>query len=226
MEGQVSLFAAEDGPCYRCVFPSPPSPENVLTCEEAGVLGVIPGTIGTLQATVAIQWILGQESPLRGALLVYDATRMNFETIHVSRDPKCATCSGDPSKIELIDYAGFCGVSIEEPELALPTEAQIEPVELKARMDAGTAPPVFDIRPSPAWEIFRFEGAVHTSRDALLERAVSLGKEAEFVVVCKIGRRSARVVEELRHRGFSRVRNLRGGLAAWVRDVDPDAPIY
>jgi molybdopterin/thiamine biosynthesis adenylyltransferase/rhodanese-related sulfurtransferase len=226
MEGQVSLFCTENGPCYRCVFPSPPPPESVLTCEEAGVLGIVPGTIGTVQATEVIKHILGLGHPLAGRLMVYNAAEMRFETISLTKNPDCPTCSIAPEKIELVDYHGFCGVPAEEPEIDLPPEARITPEQLKQLLDSGAPIRILDVRQPLEWEIVHLEGSTLVPRDRLVAELPKLDREEEFVIVCRTGRRSARVVTWLRELGFSRVRNLDGGLTAWSTNIDPQLPTY
>ena len=226
MEGQASLFCKELGPCYRCVFPSPPPPESVLTCAEAGVLGVVPGTIGTLQATEVIKHILGFGTPLAGRLLIYSAAEMRFETISVTKNPECPTCSIDPSEIELIDYHGFCGVPTGESGLDLPLEARITPKRLKRLLDSGAPIRILDVRQPLEWEIVHLEGSTLVPHDRLAAEIPKLDRKDELVIVCREGRRSAHVVAWLRESGFARARNLEGGLTAWSTDIDPQLPIY
>ena len=227
MEGQVSLFGTENGPCYRCLFPEPPPPESVQTCEEAGVLGAIPGTIGTLQATEAIKWIVGIGTPLVGRLLVYDAASMTTETLEIARQEGCRGCGVDPSTIELIDYAGFCGVPIDSgPAHQLPENATIDPQTLKSRLDAGASIRILDVRTPIEWEIVHLDGSTLAPLDRLDETMEALDPDEEIVVVCRRGERSARAVLRLREAGFGRARNLTGGLTAWSRDVDPQVPVY
>ena len=227
MEGQVSLFGTEDGPCYRCLFPEPPPPESVQTCEEAGVLGAIPGTIGTFQATEAIKWIIGIGTPLVGRLLVYDAASMTTETLEIARQPGCLGCGVDPSSIELIDYAGFCGVPVDAgPAHELPDDATISPRELKARLDTGENLRILDVRLPVEWEIVHLEASTLVPLDRLDEAAKELDPDEEVIVICRRGERSARAVLRLREAGFRRARNLTGGLTAWSEDVDPKLPVY
>jgi len=226
MEGQVSLFGIDGGPCYRCVFPTPPPPESVQTCEEAGVLGVVPGTIGMLQATEVIKWILGLGSPLAGRLLIYDAGEMCFEAINIEKNPACPTCSLDRREIPLIDYEGFCGSggnSVHEP---VPVEAQITPQELNAEFVAGASVRILDVRHPVEWEIVHFNKATFIPLDQLTSRIGELDREEEIVVICRRGRRSARAVLQLQRAGFRNVRNLVGGLNAWSSEVDADFPAY
>ena len=224
MEGQVSVFPGEGGPCYRCLFPEPPPPERVLTCEEAGVLGVVPGTIGTIQATEAIKMILGIGTPLAGRLLVYDALTMRFETIAISQDPDCPACTVPPEKIELTDYHGFCGVPTEGP--GLPEEARISPLELKGLIDAGERIRLIDVRQPSEWEISHIEGTELVPHDRLAEWMKDSDRGERIVAICKSGERSALVVSLLREAGFERAMNLEGGIDRWRDEVDPSLPDY
>ena len=226
MEGQVGVFCTEAGPCYRCVFPEPPPPDSVMTCEEAGVLGVVPGTIGTLQATEAMKLILKLGRPLVGRLLVYSADEMRFEMISVEKNPDCPVCSIDPSQIELIDYAGFCGVPIGAPEDFLPPEARIAPSELKRLLDAGEPVRIVDVRQPIEWEIVHLEESSLIPRDRLPEELDAVDRGERIIVVCRSGARSARAVAGLRKSGFRNVRNLTGGIVAWVREIAPHLPTY
>ena len=223
MEGEVSVFPGEGGPCYRCLFPQPPPPESVLTCEEAGVLGSVPGTIGTIQATEAIKLILGIGSPLVRRLLVYDALTTSFETIEISRDPDCPVCGIPPDDIELIDYQGFCGVPSGPVEL--PAEARIAPLELKRLLERGEEIRLIDVRQPGEWEISRIEGAELVPHDRLAERMKTLDKTETIVLICKTGERSARSVSLLRDAGFEAM-NLEGGIERWRSEVDPGLPPY
>jgi len=226
MEGQVSVFCAEDGPCYRCVFPNPPPPDGVMTCEEAGVLGVVPGTIGTLQATEAMKLILKLGSPLVGRLLIYSADEMRFETVSVEKNPECPVCGTHRSRIELIDYEGFCSVPAGSPEDFLPPEAQIEPSELKRILDVGEPVRIVDVRQPIEWEIVHLEESTLIPRDRLSFELDTFDRDEKIVVVCRSGLRSGWVVAELRESGFRNARNLAGGIIAWVREIAPHLPTY
>ncbi|MGB2983267.1 MAG: molybdopterin-synthase adenylyltransferase MoeB [Candidatus Bipolaricaulia bacterium] len=226
MEGQVSVFCRPDGPCYRCVFPDPPPPDSVMTCVEAGVLGVVTGTIGTLQATEAIKLILGLGNTLSGRLLIYDACEMRFESILIDKNADCPVCRLDSAEVELIDYRGFCGVPIEDPEADLPPEARITPAELKCLLDADRPIRILDVRHPIEWEIVHLEGATLVPRDRLSAEIETIGRDEEIVVVCRSGLRSAHVVAGLRESGFERARNLTGGILAWVEEIEPQLPTY
>ena len=227
MEGQASVFCAAGGPCYRCVFPTPPAPESVMTCSEAGVLGVVPGLIGTIQATEAIKWILGLGTSLAGRLLTYDAEGMQFDPITIDKNPDCPVCSREPATIPLIDYEGFCGVPGSDHErVALPEDAEITGHELKARLDAGESVTLVDVRRPLEWQIVHLDGSLLIPLDELAQRLGELNPDDELVVLCRAGIRSARAVALLRERGFGHTRHLIGGLMSWAQDVDPSIPLY
>jgi len=227
MEGQASVFCTDEGPCYRCVFPTPPTPGSVMTCSEAGVLGVVPGVIGTIQATEAIKWILGLGASLAGRLLAYNAKGMQFDAITIDKNPDCPLCSRDPAMISLIDYEGFCGVpgSDQEPTV-LPEDAEITALELKACLDAGMPVILVDVRRLLEWQLVHLDGSVLIPLDELEHRLDELNPLDDLVVLCRVGRRSARAVALLRERGFGRARHLAGGLIAWAQEVDPSMPQY
>ena len=227
MEGQASVFCTEEGPCYRCVFPTPPAPGSVMTCSEAGVLGVVPGLIGTIQATEAIKWILGLGTSLTGRLLTYDAAGMQFDSIFIDKNPDCSVCGRDPKTIRLIDYEGFCGVPTSDHETPyLPKDAQITALELKARLDTGEPTILVDVRRSMEWAIVHLDSSLLIPLEELEHRLDELNPLDEIVILCQAGHRSAQAVAFLRDRGFGQVRNLTGGLIAWARDVDPSLPQY
>ena len=227
MEGQASVFCTEEGPCYRCVFPTPPTPGSVMTCSEAGVLGVVPGLIGTIQATEAIKWILGLGTSLTGRLLTYDAAGMQFDSISIDKNRDCRVCGRDPATIRLIDYEGFCGSPSPGHEAApLPMDAQITALELRARLDAGDPVVLVDVRRSMEWAIVHLDSSLLIPLEELEHRLGELNSLDEIVVLCQAGHRSARAVALLRDRGFRQAKNLTGGLIAWAHDVDPSLPQY
>jgi sulfur-carrier protein adenylyltransferase/sulfurtransferase len=227
MDGQASIFCTEEGPCYRCVFPTPPAPGSVMTCSEAGVLGVVPGLIGMIQATEAIKWILGLGTSLSGRLLTYDATGMQFDSISIDKNPDCPVCARNPEMIRLIDYEGFCGSpSADHEATPLPKEAEITPLELKSRLETGHSVVIVDVRRSIEWAIVHLDNSILIPLEELEHRLGELNSLDEIVVLCRIGRRSARAVALLRDRGFQQARNLTGGLVAWTHDVDPSLPQY
>jgi adenylyltransferase/sulfurtransferase len=224
-EGQASVFATENGPCYRCLFREPPPPGLVPSCAEGGVLGVLPGLIGTIQATEAIKLLLGVGEPLIGRLLLVDALAMQFRTVRLKKDPTCPAC-GTHEIRELIDYEEFCGVPQAAAESARDAEFETTPRELSARLKAGAQVELIDVREPHEWEIARIEGARLIPLGSFTESLSTLDSAREIVVFCKVGARSARAVRQLRAAGFKRVKNLAGGIARWSEEVDPTIPRY
>jgi len=226
-EGQVAVFATPDGPCYRCLYPEPPPPFLVPTCAEAGVLGVLPGIIGTIQAAEAIKLVLGAGDSLAGRILVLEALRMRFREVRLQKDPDCPACGRHPTIRELIDYDRFCGVA---PRASVASGAvagaEIAPEDLKGRLDRHDQVLVVDIREQPEREINRIPGAVAIGSDDLAGYVAKAGPTRDVVVYCRTGDRSGRIVDELREGGFGRVFNLKGGIAAWVARVDRSQPTY
>ncbi len=223
-EGQATVFDARVGPCYRCLYPEPPPPGLVPSCAEGGVFGVLPGVIGAIQATEAIKLIIGQGEPLIGRLLLYDALSMRFRELKLRKNPTCPVCGENPTIRELIDYEAFCGVPIYEHEVR--TEFDITPQELKAMLERdGRQVVLLDVREPHEWEICRLEGALLIPLRELPERLHQLDPTREYVVYCKTGARSAQATRIMQAAGL-RVRNLRGGINAWSREVDPSVPLY
>ena len=226
-EGQMSVFWAEHGPCYRCLFPEPPPPGLVPSCAEGGVFGVLPGTIGTLQATEALKLLLGIGEPLIGTLLLFDALEMSFETVHLKKNPNCKICSENPEITEPIDYEAFCGVpAFDHEEGRLPSEWEIEPQELAQRLTSGQRLRLIDVREPHELEISALPGAENIPLGELAAHLHKLNSAEEMVVLCKSGTRSARALELLAGAGFRKVKNLRGGINAWAQRVDPALPVY
>ncbi|MFC2083327.1 molybdopterin-synthase adenylyltransferase MoeB [Candidatus Bipolaricaulota bacterium] len=227
MEGQASVFCVNDGPCYRCVFPTPPAPESVMTCSEAGVLGVVPGLIGTIQATEAIKCILGLGTSLTGRLLICDTGEMRFDAISIEKNPQCPVCSLAPNAIPLIDYDGFCGMPGQDHEhVVLPKDAEVTARELKNELDSAKPVILLDVRGPLEWQITHLKGSILIPMDELDHRIDEFDPLDALVVVCRAGRRSARAVALLRARGFKHARHLIGGLLTWAQDVDPSMPQY
>jgi adenylyltransferase/sulfurtransferase len=223
-EGQASVFDAKQGPCYRCLYPEPPPPGLVPSCAEGGVLGVLPGIIGTIQATETIKLIIGQGEPLIGRLLLYDALEMSFRELKLRKNLACPICGEHPTMTELIDYEAFCGIT---PEQNLGKEWEITPRELAAKLrDNGKDLMILDVREPHEWEIVHFPNARLIPRGDLPERIHELDTADEIVVHCKTGVRSAQALSFLRQAGFRKVKNLRGGIDAWARDIDPSMPRY
>ena len=224
-EGQASVFATENGPCYRCLFREPPPPGLVPSCAEGGVLGVLPGLIGTIQATEAIKLLLGTGEPLIGRLLLVDALTMQFRTVRLRKDPTCPAC-GTHEIRELIDYEEFCGVPQAAAEAARDAEFETTPRDLAARLNAGAAVELIDVREPHEWEIARIEGARLIPLSRFTDALPTIDSAREIVVYCKVGARSARAVRQLRAAGFKRVKNLAGGIERWSEEVDPTIPRY
>jgi adenylyltransferase/sulfurtransferase len=226
-EGQASVFWAERGPCYRCLFPEPPPPGLVPSCAEGGVFGVLPGTIGTIQATEALKIILGIGEPLIGKLLVYDALEMSFDQVRLKKNPRCRICSDEPVVTELIDYEEFCGMpghDLEEGRLA--SEWEIEPQDLAARLNRSENFRLIDVREPHELEISYIEGAELFPLGSLAAQMHELNSAEEIVLFCKAGTRSARALELLVGAGFRKLKNLRGGINAWAREIDASLPTY
>ena len=231
-EGQASVFAAKNGPCYRCLHPEPPPAGLVPSCAEGGVLGVLPGIIGTIQATEAIKLILGIGEPLIGRFLIYDALRMRFRDLKLSKDPDCPVCGANPRIRELQTYEQLCSPAdgrqpgAADENISTNEMNDMTVAELKSRMDEGNAPVVIDVREPSEFQICRIPGAVLIPLGELPARAAELDQTAEVVLHCKSGSRSARAAALLRGRGFPNARNLTGGILAWIDQVDPSQPKY
>jgi sulfur-carrier protein adenylyltransferase/sulfurtransferase len=227
-EGQASVFATEGGPCYRCLYPEPPPPGLVPSCAEGGVLGVLPGIIGTIQATEAIKLILGVGEPLVGRFLIYDALRMRFRELKLRRDPECPVCGDHPTVRELIDYEQFCGIR-PAAHAAAPAEPEITVEELKRAQDRREPLFLLDVREPQEFQICRIPGSTLIPLGELANRLgeIPSGPDAPPVVIhCKSGVRSARAVKLLRDRGVAEARNLKGGILAWIDRIDPSQPRY
>jgi adenylyltransferase/sulfurtransferase len=225
-EGQASVFAHEGGPCYRCLFPEPPPPGLVPNCAEGGVFGVVPGIVGSIQATEAIKLALGMNETLSGRLLLIDVMRMRFRTIELRRDPACPAC-GTREITELIDYDAFCGVPAAPAVRGVEGDVdEITPRELALRMARGEDILLLDVREPSEWAIARIEGARLLPLGTLQGAAPSLDRSREMVVYCHHGTRSAAAVRFLRSQGFDRIWNLAGGIARWSSEVDAAIPQY
>lgn len=225
-EGQVSVFDARRGPCYRCLYPEPPPPDLVPSCAEAGVLGVLPGIIGVLQATETVKLLLGQGDPLVGRLLLFDALGLKFRELRLQKNPDCVLCGPHATQKGLIDYPAFCGVPGLTPDAVGGSVPSIEPEALAAALKSADPPLVVDVREPMEWELSTFPGALRIPRGELAERVDELTRAREVVLVCSVGTRSAYAVRLLLDLGFQRVRNLRGGLHAWAERVDPSVLSY
>ena len=226
-EGQASVFATKDGPCYRCLYPEPPPPGLVPSCAEGGVLGVLPGIIGVIQATETIKLIIGVGEPLIGRFMIYDALKMRFRELKLRKDPDCPVCGTHPTVTTLIDYEQFCGVAPAAPEpVAVNHATEITSIELKQRIDRGDTLKIVDVREPNEYQINRIPGSQLIPLGDVPKRYEELNKNDEIVVHCKMGGRSAKAADFLRSVGFSRVLNLKGGILDWVDRVDPSQPKY
>jgi adenylyltransferase/sulfurtransferase len=227
-DGQASVFFPPLGPCYRCLYPEPPPPGEVPSCAEGGVLGILPGLIGCIQATEAVKLILGTGEPLIGRLLLYDALQMTFQEFKVRRNPKCPLCGDHPTITRLIDYEQFCGIRGGEAAPAAPVDASGETTveDLKGRLDRGEKVFILDVRNPEEYQICRIPGSTLIPLPELPRRVGELDREREMVVHCKSGMRSAKAVQFLRDQGFRRLKNLKGGILAWADRIDPSVPKY
>ncbi len=226
-DGQASVFAAEDGPCYRCLFPEPPPPGLVPSCAEGGVLGVLPGTIGSIQATETLKIILGIGEPLVGRLLLYDALDLSFQTVKLHKNPECKVCGEHPEITGLIDYEAFCGVPAHDhDEGSAGDEWDITASQLSSRLKENPGLRLIDVREPHEREISNLEGSELIPLGQFAARLNELDSAEELVLFCKAGTRSTRALEILASAGFKKVKNLKGGINAWAIDVDPNLPIY
>ncbi len=226
-EGQATVFAYEGGPCYRCLYPEPPPPGLVPSCAEGGVLGILPGTIGLIQATETVKLILGAGDPLVGRLLLFDALGMRFRELKLRKNPDCPVCGEHRTVTKLIDYVQFCGVPHQEgPAEPVVTSGDIEAPELKAKLDRGDKFTLIDVREPHEFQICRIPGSILIPLGELPKRVGELDQNAEIVAHCKSGARSAKAVDFLKQAGFRKVRNMKGGILAWSDKVDPTVPKY
>src|SRR5437764_646474 len=228
-EGQATVFAYEGGPCYRCLYPEPPPPGLVPSCAEGGVLGILPGTIGLIQATETVKLILGIGEPLIGRLLLYDALGMKFRELRLRKNPECPICGDHPTITQLIDYHQFCGVPqqsaapVEETKV---NEGEIEVKEVKQKLDRGDQFTLIDVREPHEYQICNIPGAILMPLATVQQRMGELDPEDDIVIHCKSGMRSARACGVLQAAGFKHVRNMKGGILAWSDQVDPSVPKY
>jgi adenylyltransferase/sulfurtransferase len=220
-EGQVSVFDARRGPCYRCLYREPPPPELVPSCAEGGVVGVVPGVIGSIQALEAIKLVTGIGTPLIGRLLLFDGMRLQFREIALTKDPECVVCGPHPTVTQLIDYEAFCGVGA--PPVA---NGEISAADAAAAAGRDPSTVLVDVREPFEWDIVHVDGAHHLPLRDLPARLRELDGHADVLVYCHHGTRSRQAVELLRAAGFSKVRSVRGGIDAWAVDVDPSLARY
>jgi adenylyltransferase/sulfurtransferase len=225
-DGQASIFHPPHGPCYRCLYPEPPPPGEVPSCAEGGVLGILPGAIGVIQATEAVKLILGKGEPLIGRLMHYDALAMKFREFRVRRNPKCPMCGDNPTIKGLIDYDQFCGVRGQEAPAPKFAAAEITVEELKKRFERSEQVFVLDVRNPNEFQICRIPGTVLLPLPELPQRVGELPRDREIIVHCKSGIRSAKAIQFLKDQGFTKVINLQGGIQAWAERIDPSMPKY
>ncbi|MBI4465623.1 MAG: molybdopterin-synthase adenylyltransferase MoeB [Acidobacteria bacterium] len=224
-EGQASVFAVQEGPCYRCLYPEPPPPGLVPSCAEGGVLGILPGLIGVIQATEVVKLILGNGTPLIGRLLLVDALEMKFRELKLHKDPECPICGPHRTIHLLIDYHEFCGIRPEPPPSGL-SEYEIEPAELKKKMDRNDDFFLLDVREPHEVQICSIPGSRLIPLGQLPARVHELNSADEIVAYCRSGQRSGKAVDFLKTSGFRKIKNLRGGILAWSNEVDPSVPRY
>ena len=228
-EGQASIFYAEQGPCYRCLYPEPPPPGLVPSCAEGGVLGILPGIIGIIQATEAVKLIIGKGEPLIGRLLLFDALKMKFRELKLRKNPDCPICGTNRTITKLIDYEQFCGLKPQaEDKVSANTDWEITAVQLKERLDRGDKITIIDVREPHEWQIANLEqyGSKLIPLGTVPDRVNELNRDEEIVVHCKMGGRSAKAYEFLKQQGFTKIQNLRGGIIAWADAVDPSMAKY
>jgi adenylyltransferase/sulfurtransferase len=225
-EGQASVFATEQGPCYRCLYPEPPPPGLVPSCAEGGVLGILPGLVGIIQATEVIKFILGKGEPLIGRLLLVNALDMRFRELKLRKNPDCPVCGTHPTLTQLIDYQQFCGIVPEQKAATMQNGIpQMSVKELKRRLDAGDDLFILDVREPFEYQIAQIGGHLIPLND-LPKRMNELNTAQEIVVQCKSGGRSQRAAEFLAKNGFEKLHNLAGGILAWSSEIDPKVPKY
>lgn len=225
-DGQVSVFGMPDGPCYRCVFPDPPPPGLVPTCSDGGVLGVLPGIIGTLQASEAIKVLLGIGEIASGKLLLFDALSFSFDTVNLRKNPNCLVCGTHPQLTELIDYNQFCGVPGIDHQPEIDHTLEIFPIELKKQLSDNNPPFLIDVREPHEQAISMLEGAINIPLHDLALEKDRIPRDRPVVLFCKRGSRSAMGLDVLLYAGFTNVRHLAGGINQWAKDIDPNLPIY
>jgi adenylyltransferase/sulfurtransferase len=224
-EGQITVFGYPDGPCYRCLYPEPPPPGLVPSCAEGGVLGVLPGIVGTIQAAETLKLIIGKGDPLVGRLLLFDALAMKFRELKLRKNADCPVCGTHPTLTKLIDYAEFCGIRGEEAPVAATNVPEITPRDLKTRLDRGDDLYILDVREPHEYQICNLDGHLIPLGE-LPRRVNELDSSREIVAHCRSGKRSAEAVEFLQKAGFRKIWNLKGGILAWSDEVDPSVPKY
>ena len=224
-EGQITVFGYPGGPCYRCLYPEPPPPGLVPSCAEGGVLGVLPGIVGTIQAAETLKLIIGKGQPLVARLLLFDALAMKFRELKLRKNPDCPVCGAHPTVTKLIDYVEFCGIRGEEAPSTVTNIPEITPQDLKARLDRGDDLYILDVREPHEYQICNIHGHLIPLGE-LPRRIHELDSSREIVAHCRSGKRSAEAIEFLQKAGFRKVWNLKGGILAWSDQIDPNVPKY
>jgi len=226
-DGQASVFHPPQGPCYRCLYPEPPPPGEVPSCAEGGVLGILPGLVGCIQATEAVKLIIGKGTPLIGRLLLYDALEMTFQEFKVRRNPRCPMCGDKPTITQLIDYEQFCGLRGQETKpVPTPASEEITVDELQVLLLSAAKPIVLDVRNPEEAQICCIPGTTLLPLPELPQRFRELDKDREYLVHCKSGMRSAKAIAFLKQQGFTKLRNVKGGILAWAERIDASMPRY
>ncbi len=225
-DGQATVFYPFKGPCYRCLYPEPPPPGMVPSCAEGGVLGVLPGIIGVIQATEAVKLIIGKGEPLVGRLLLYNALKMEFREVKLKRDPQCIVCGDRPTVKDLIDYEAFCGLTRGEEAQGAASEHDLSPQEVKDLLEKKRTVVLLDVREPHEYEIVRIEGSRLISLSELHLRTNELDTADTIITYCHHGQRSLQAIKTLEHFGFKKLKHLRGGIDAWASEIDPDMPRY
>ncbi len=224
-EGQITVFGYPSGPCYRCLYPEPPPPGLVPSCAEGGVLGVLPGIVGTIQAAETLKLVMGSGQPLVGRLLLFDALAMKFRELKLRKNPECPVCGEHPTVTKLIDYVEFCGIRGEDAPVTTTNLPEITPRDMKARLDRGEDLFILDVRETHEYQICNLNGHLIPLGE-LARRVHELDSSREIVAHCRTGKRSGDAVDFLRKAGFKKIWNLKGGILAWSDEVDPTVPKY
>ncbi len=225
-DGQLTVFDGKNGPCYRCLYPDPPPPGMVPSCAEGGVLGILPGIVGVMQATETIKVITGIGNPMVGHLLLFDALQMSFRKVKIKKDPKCPVCSENPTIKELIDYEQFCGVQVIPQEKVENEEQEITPIELKEKLDRGEEIYLLDVRNPQEWDICYIENSTLVPLPELTSRLSEIPPDKNIVSICHTGKRSMAAIEVLKDAGIVNVLSLRGGIEEWAAQIDPQMARY
>jgi adenylyltransferase/sulfurtransferase len=225
-DGQASVFDASQGPCYRCLFAEPPPPGVAPSCAEGGVLGILPGIIGVIQATEAVKLLLGQGRTLVGRLLLYEALSMSFRELKLQKNPECPMCGENPTITELIDYEEFCGIRGEEIKDPQTGYNEIDVATVASMIEKEADFVLLDVREPVEWEICSLPNSVRIPKGEVRDRLEEIDKTKDVIVYCRSGVTSGAIANFLRDVGFDRVRNLRGGILAWATEIDPAMPVY